>query len=139
MLEQAGNFWSPITSTLFFGKKKKVIIVFRDPKAIFSSMRNRNSLSYPGNDIKIFVRWYKAIMSKVDKKQHEKIIKIKYENFFENFKTESRELCRLLGIKNKTNHKFNLKSTQKNLYKYKNFMTKKEINYINENLSKYIK
>ena len=139
VLEQAGNFWSPITSTLFFGKKKKVIIVFRDPKAIFSSMRNRNSLSYPGNDIKIFVRWYKAIMSKVDKKQHEKIIKVKYENFFENFKTESRKLCRLLGIKNKTNHKFNLKSTQKNLYKYKNFMTKKEINYINENLSKYIK
>ena len=41
-------------------------------------MRNRNSLSYPGNDIKIFVRWYKAIMSKVDKKQHEKIIKVKW-------------------------------------------------------------
>ena len=38
-------------------------------------------------------------MSKVDKKQHEKIIKVKYENFFENFKTESRKLCRLLGIK----------------------------------------
>ena len=61
-------------------------------------MRNRNSLSYPGNDIKIFVKWYKAIMSKVEKKQHEKIIKVKYENFFENFKTESHKLCRLLGI-----------------------------------------
>ena len=35
VVEQGGNFWSPISSTKFYGNKKKVIIVSRDPKAIF--------------------------------------------------------------------------------------------------------
>tara|TARA_B100000963_G_scaffold86921_1_gene74554 strand:- start:15 stop:965 length:951 start_codon:yes stop_codon:yes gene_type:complete len=138
VVEQGGNFWSPISSTNFYGNNKKVIIVSRDPKAIFSGMRNRNSLSYPGNDIKVFVKWYKNIMSKIDKKQHKKVIKIRYEKFFKNFETESRKLCKLLGIKNNINHKFNLEKTSKNLYKYKNYLTKEEINYINKNLSKFI-
>ena len=85
VLEQGGNFWNPMTSTMFYGSKRKVIVVSRDPKAIFSGMRNRNSLSYPGNDIKIFVEWYKNIMDKIDDKQHKKVIKIRYEKFFENF------------------------------------------------------
>ena len=44
-------------------------------------MRNRNSLSYPGNDIKVFVKWYKNIMSKIDKKQHKKLLKLDMKNF----------------------------------------------------------
>ena len=35
-------------------------------------------------------------MSKIDKNEHNKIIKIKFENFFENFSKESRKLCKLL-------------------------------------------
>ncbi len=138
VLEQGGNFWNPMTSTMFYGSKRKVIVVSRDPKAIFSGMRNRNSLSYPGNDIKIFVEWYKNIMAKIDNKQHKKVIKIRYEKFFENFKTESKKLCKLLGIKSHINNKFNLEGTLKNLYKYKKYLSNKEINYINTHLSKYI-
>ena len=101
-------------------------------------MKNRNSLSYPGNDIKIFVKWYKSIMLKIDKKQNNKTIKIKFEKFFGNFKTESKKLCKLLKIKYNTNNKFDLDNTVKNLYKYKKHLNSKEINYINKNLSKYI-
>ena len=100
-------------------------------------MRNRNSLSYPGNDIKVFVKWYKNIMSKIDKKQHKKLLKLDMKNFFKILKL-SQKLCKLLGIKNNINHKFNLEKTSKNLYKYKNYLTKEEINYINKNLSKFI-
>ena len=138
VVEQGGNFWRPISSTIFYGNKRKVVIVLRDPRAIFSSMKNRNSLSYPGNDVKIFVKWYKSIMLKIDKIEHHKIIKIKFENFFENFNTESKKLCKLLKIRNNIKHKFNLRNTLKNLYKYKDCLSKKEINYINKNLSKYI-
>ena len=59
----------PNSSTIFYGNNRKVIIVSRDPRAIYSSMKKRNSLSYPGNDIKVFVKWYKNIMSKVDKNE----------------------------------------------------------------------
>ncbi len=138
VIEQGGNFWKPISSTLFYGNKKKIVIVLRDPKAIYSSMKNRNSLSYPGNDIKIFVKWYKSIMSKIDKKQHNKIIRIKFEKFFGNYKTESKNLCKLLKIKHSLNNKFDLNHTIKNLHKYKKYLNSKEISYINKNLSKYI-
>ena len=138
VLEQGGNFWRPISSTIFYGNKRKVIVVSRDPRAIFSSMKRRNSLSYPGNDIKIFVKWYKNIMANVDKKQHGEVIKIKFEKFFENFNNESRKLCRLLKIKNNIGHSFNLDNTLKNLYKYKKYLSSKEIDYINKNLSEYI-
>ncbi len=78
-------------------------------------------------------------MLKIDKNQHNKIIKIEFEKFFGNFKIESKKLCKLLKIKNDTNHKFNLDNTYKNLYKYKKHLSDKEINYINKHLSEYIK
>ncbi len=138
VIEHGGNFWKPISSTIYYGNKRKIIIVSRDPKAIYSSMKNRNSLAYPGNDVKIFVDWYKSIMSKIDKKQHNKIIRIKFEKFFGNIKTESKKLCKLLKIRHNVNNKFDLNSTIKNLYKYKKYLSNKEINYINKHLSKYI-
>ena len=55
---------------------------------------------------------------------------VKPENYFYNLKKDNIH---------KSKHKFNLKNTLKNLYKYKNYLTKKEINYINKNLSKHIK
>ncbi len=139
VIEQGGNFWKPVSSTIFYGNDRKIILVSRDPKAIYSSMKNRNSLSYPGNDIKIFVKWYKNIMLKKDKKQHSKVIKVEFEKFFGNFKIESKKLCRLLKIKNDINHKFVLENTVKNLYKYKKSLSRKEIGYINKHLSEYIK
>ena len=61
-------------------------------------MRNRNSLSYPGNNIKIFVEWYKNIMTKVDKKQHKKVIKIRYENFLKTLKPSLKNYVNYLGV-----------------------------------------
>ena len=37
-------------------------------------------------------------MTKVDKKQHKKVIKIRYENFFKNFKTEFKNYVNYLGL-----------------------------------------
>ena len=88
-----------MTSTMFYGSKRKVIVVSRDPKAIFSGMRNRNSLSYPGNDIKIFVEWYKNIMDKIDDKQHKKVIKIRYEKFLKILKPSLKNFVNYLGSK----------------------------------------
>ena len=50
----------------------------------------------------------------------------------------SLKLCKLLGIKSHINNKFNLEGTLKNLYKYKKYLSNKEINYINTHLSEYI-
>lgn len=138
IIEQGGNFWKPISSTIYYGKNRKIIVVTRDPKAIFASMKRRNSLSYPGNDVKIFSNWYRDILSKVDPKEHKETIKIKFETFFENFDYEQRKLCKLLGIPITNNFKFNLEHTLSNLYKYKKTLSNYEINYINKNLKRFI-
>ena len=61
VIDQGGNFWDPIKSTQYFDYRK-IVLVTRDPRSIFSSMKTRKSLSYPGHDIKIFCEWYKNIM-----------------------------------------------------------------------------
>ncbi len=41
VIEQGGNFWSPVSSTIFYGNNREIVLVSRDPKAIYSSMKNR--------------------------------------------------------------------------------------------------
>ena len=77
VIEQGGNFINPLDSTKYYGKNRKIIIVNRDPKAIFWSIKRRNSLSYPGDDVTKFVIWYKELLKKVINIKSENIIKIK--------------------------------------------------------------
>ena len=66
VIEQGGNFLNPISSTKYYGKNRKIIFVRRNPKAIYWSMKRRNSLSYPGNNIVTFVRWYNSLIDKMN-------------------------------------------------------------------------
>lgn len=134
VIEQGGNFINPLNSTKYYGKNRKIILVNRDPKAIFWSMKRRNSLSYPGNDIKKFVIWYKELQKKIINIKSNNIIKVKFESFFENFKIEKKKLSNNLGISNITEDNFDINHTLKNLYKFKENLSKKEIKYLDDNL-----
>ena len=137
VIENGGNFATPISSTKFYGKNRKVIVVSRNPKAIFWSMKRRDSLAYPGHDIKVFIKWYKKIMEMKNLEQHKNIINIKFEKFFENFNEEKKLLSEKLGIKLNENSFFNLNYTTKNLYKYEDYLSQKEIKLIDENLNEF--
>jgi hypothetical protein len=134
VIEQGGNFINPLDSTKYYGKNRKIIIVNRDPKAIFWSMKRRNSLSYPGDDVKKFVIWYKELLKKVINIKSENIIKIKFENFFENFNIEKIKLSKNLGISTMCKDNFDINHTLKNLYKFKDNLSKDEIKYLDDNL-----
>ena len=82
VIEQGGNFISPISSTKYYGENREIIFVKRNPKAIFWSMKRRNSLAYPGYDVKIFVEWFKKIHEKINLKEFDKII-VNLKNFFQ--------------------------------------------------------
>ena len=82
-------------------------------------MKRRNSLSYPGNDIKKFVIWYKEILKKVINVKSKNIIKIKFESFFKNFNVEKIKLSQNLGISTRCKDNFDINHTLKNLYKFK--------------------
>ena len=138
VINQGGNFWYPLSSTKYYGKNTYPILVTRDPKGIFWSMKRRKSLSYPGHDIKIFVRWYRSIMEKIDLNEFKKIIHIRYENFFSNYRSEKIKLCDKLGIPAETNDKFNLANTKKNLFKFKDNLQYAEIEFIDKELKEFI-
>lgn len=135
VIEQGGNFLYPVSSTKYYGKNKKIIFVSRNPKAIYWSMKRRNSLSYPGNDVKIFVDWYRNLIKKINKSELDKVIHLNFEYFFENFENEKNKLSNLLEIENDDKNNFDLNHTLKNLYKYKENLSKEEINYIENNLN----
>ena len=81
-MSKVAIFLNPISSTKYYGENRKIIFVRRDPKAIFWSFKRRNSLSYPGNDIKKFVKWYKELSNKISAVNFDNVIQLKFEDFF---------------------------------------------------------
>lgn len=138
VIDQGANFWDPIKSTQYFDNRK-IILITRDPRSIFSSMKMRKSLAYPGHDIKIFCEWYKNIMKNYNKIKETKIlIKIKYENFILEHEKESKKLLKFLKIKNLKGKKFDINSSKNNIFKAKNYLSSYELKFIENKLYKYL-
>ena len=138
ILNQCVNFWKPSSSSIFFDNAK-IILVTRDPRSVFASMRSRNSFAFPGKDVKIFVKWYKTIMTNFSFEINNKdILKIKFENFVINFKSEKSKVCRFLNIKNNVITDFNIDYSKKNIYKALKILDKKDLKYIEQTLSNFL-
>ena len=138
VIDQGANFFRPIESTKFFSNKK-IILVTRDPRSIFSSMKKRQSLAYPGHNISVFIEWYKNLMKFSQKHKNSKeIIYIKYENFLTNHQFEAKRLLKFLNLKPTKQINFNLQNSKINIFKAKKNLTKKELKLIEKKLKKYL-
>ena len=138
VIDQGANFWKPELSTIFYSNKK-IILITRDPRSIFASMKSRKSLSYPGHDVNIFIEWYQSIISKMRSfKNSKNILVIKYENFIINHNNESKKLLKFLKIKKIKKNTFNIDESRKNIYKANIILSKKEKNLIETKLKKYL-
>ena len=140
IFNQSANYWNINLSTKFFDNKK-IIIVDRDPRSIFWSMKRTEAFSYPGHDVNTFIKWYKEIQIKFDKniKNKNNILQINYENFLNNFDKERKKINKFICVSNNDLGNFDKKNSMKNLYKAKNFLTKNELNKIEIKLKKYLK
>ena len=115
VLDQSTNFWKPEIVFKYFDNLK-IVLINRDPRSVYYSMRSRQSFAYPGYDINLFVEWYDYMNKKRDKlskKNKKNIIEINYERFLNNFKSESKKLNKFLRINNKINSNFNLENSKK--------------------------
>ena len=84
VIDQGANFWKPELSTIFYSNKK-IILITRDPRSIFASMKSRKSLSYPGHNVNVFIDWYQSIISRIGSfKNSKNVLLVKYENFIIN-------------------------------------------------------
>ena len=140
VLDQSTNFWEPEIINKYI-ENCKIILVTRDPRSIFYSMKSRESFAYPGYNLKIFVDWYKYIMTKrkkINKKFKNKIIVIKFEKFIINFSNEKKKLDKFLKINHNTKDNFDHEFSKKNLYKAKYKLDKYELSYIEKKLKDYL-
>lgn len=137
ILDQAINYWRPMDYFKYFDNLK-IIIINRDPRSVFYSMKSRNSRAYPGSNIKLFADWYKRIREQQNKFDKNKILEIKYENFIKNFKKEDDKLCNFLKISSNHGNKDIIKKSYKNIYKARNNLSFGELKYIEKKLNKYL-
>ena len=138
VIDQGANFWKPELSTIFYSNKK-IILITRDPRSIFASMKSRKSLSYPGHNVNVFIDWYQSIISRIGSfKNSKNVLLVKYENFIINHNNESKKLLKFLKIKKTDKNTFNIKDSKKNIYKADKVLTKKEKHLIETKLKKYL-
>ncbi len=146
VLNQAGNIFDPISSTQYF-QNRKIVIVKRDPRDMFASMKHRRTKGAPHKDVMTFIDWYiKCFSDKNFKKKlkHKLIYVVELEKFLNYFDKENKKLCKFLGIKSEFNYKKNLSTkfdinfSRKNLYKSKKNLTKYEYNLISTKLKKFL-
>ena len=139
VLDQGANFWNPKLSSLFL-KNSKIILVTRDPRSIYSSMKVRKSLSFPGHNLEIFISWYKEIMKEFKKvKQSKKVIIINYEKFILNHQKEKKKLLKFMGIKESKKIYDGLNRSRKNIFKARSNLSDRELKKISKSLNEYLK
>ncbi len=146
VLNQAANLFDPINSSQYF-ENKKIIVVMRDPRDIFSSMKHRKSKGTPHRNVNTFIKWFKKCYDNKNFKKnlrHKDILVINFESFVTNFDKENKKLCKFLKIssdyklKKNTSNLFDINFSKKNLYKSKFNLTKNEFSLIKKNLKDFL-
>lgn len=126
LLDQAGTFWAPKSSTRFL-RKSKIIVVSRDPRDIYSEQKYKGS-AYPDGDVNLFCTWYETVMQH---KQSEEwadpdVLHIKFEDFIKDHEKQSEILCSHLELSQSVKSNFDPELSLKNIAKYKKILTKDE-------------
>ena len=139
ILDQATNFWRPEIFSKYFDNFK-VILVTRDPRSVYYSMKSRGSYAYPGYDLKKFTKWYAEILKNnkfSNIKNNKNLIHLKFENFFKD-DFDNSKLYKFLNIPKKSVKNFDYKFTKNNIYKAKKNLSKYELRYLEKNLKNYL-
>ena len=89
LINQGVNIFDPLNSSKYY-QNPKIIIVLRDPKSVYFSMKSRKSFGYPGYNLDLFLKWYPKYMKNLKKINSNKILYIQFEKFFSNFKEEKK-------------------------------------------------
>lgn len=140
LLDQGGSIWNPHSSTKYYNEPR-CILTYRDPRDIFSEFKVKSAFSYPGNNVKIFCNWYKKILSNINSNELKKsnILSINFEDFaYKDEKTLqliSEHTCTEINNKNIN---FDFSRPIRNIQRYKENLSEKEINTIEKDLKEYL-
>ena len=145
VLNNAGDILNPLETTKYYSNPK-IIVVTRDPRDIFASMKSRESSATPWYNVDIFIKWYKKCFENniYLKRKYKNILVVKFEKIVNNFYRENDKICKFLSIKKSAkllkNNKnsFDINLSKKNIGKHKKILKKQEIKKIENSLKKFL-
>jgi len=140
ILDQAGTIFNPVSSLKFF-RNPLSICILRDPRDVFSEIKNITN-KFPAYDVKVFVSWYQKIMEKIniEEKVDKKVLFINFEDFILNKEDTTNKIFGFIGKEKPLvkNVQFDFLKSEKNISIHKKFLKKEEANYIENNLKEYL-
>ena len=140
ILDQGANIYDLHNSSKYY-QNPHCILVFRDPRDIFSEFKFKTAYSYPKDNVDIFCKWYESSMHKIHSQNFKnvKFLKINFEDFILKNKKILEKISNFLSIYLKPDHKkFNFIRSRNNIYKYKKLLSNNEKKIIEKKLSKYL-
>lgn len=139
VVDQGGSFWAPYSTTKYYGEKRKVIVVSRDPRDIFTEFQIYGQ-AYPGSDVRIFCKWYKHVMININKSEWEKdnVLHVRFEDFIQNYQDEVKRVNKHLGISDSEVAVFEPEKSLKNIGKFKSKLAVKDVAVLEQELSNFL-
>lgn len=115
LLDQAGSFCAPVTSTRYLGEERRIIIVLRDPRDIFAE-RQRGMKSADE-----FIREYNSITAHIENRQwsDEKVLVLEFENFVKENKLWINRICDFVGLDPEVPSKYDPFFSEQNIGKWR--------------------
>jgi len=138
IIDQGGSLWAPVSTTKYYGERK-VVVVTRDPRDIFSEFQYYGQ-AYPGSDVEIFCNWYAGAFSNINKTEWDNdiVMHIRFEDFIRNFDVEVKKVNSHLDLPENVSYNFNPDKSKKNIGKFKKVLRTEDVNYIERKLQKYL-
>lgn len=139
VIDQGGSYWSPDSSTKYYGDNRKAIVVSRDPRGVFSSFQTKGQ-AYPGYSVEIFCEWYKKMMTHVnyDEWDSEKVMHIQFEEFVNNFEEEKIKLDNFLEVPSDIMSSIKIDKSSFNSKKFQDRLSEREMDVICKELKEFL-
>jgi hypothetical protein len=124
--DQAGSFWSPVTSTHYFGDARRMICVTRDPCDVYASQRRKGK--YFGTAAE-FAAFQTALHAHVAWQEwaDERVLVVGFEEFVLNHTEVRDRVCRHLGLDPAAPSSFNPQASKKSIGRHRELLTPDEI------------
>jgi len=131
VFDQAGSFWSPLSSTQYFGENRRVIGVTRDPCDVYASLRSKKAISGSAEEFAQYQRALKAHIANAEWSD-KRMLLVRYEDFVLDHERERDRICAHLGIDHVVPSTYDPKLSRKFVGRHKGYLTQQEIEVIRQ-------
>ncbi len=134
VFDQAGSFWSPVSSTRYFGNPRRVIVVSRHPRDIYAQfLRDRKT---PGKTAAEFAQTQKAHLNAIDTGEwaDRRVLHIQFEKFVIHHAQQVQRICEFLDLDHRVSSDYNPEESKQNVHLYQQQLSPQQQQSLTENL-----